>query len=163
MAALMSEVSRRYESTTSFSLAALPFFPLALTCVADVLGCDGQDSCAAAARLNGFDDARAVVLANALAWIQIIMCSWTVFPFIFFALARTERLPQRVRTVAGAVVVLSAYGCWALVSGVGSFSEFPIHPGDRHRRSVGDRLHRVVRGRRLLESLSVPTTALPRI
>ena len=50
------------------------------------------------------------------------MCSWTVFPFIFFALARTERLPQRrVRTAAGAVVVLSAYGCWALVSGVGSF------------------------------------------
>ena len=36
--------------------------------------------------------------------------------------ARTERLPQRVRTVAGAVVVLSAYGCWSLVSGgVGSF------------------------------------------
>ena len=122
MAALMSEVSRRYESTTSFSLAALPFFPLALTCVADVLGCDGQDSCATAARFNGFgDDARAFVLANALAWVQIIMCSWTVFPFIFFALARTERLPQRVRTVAGAVVVLSAYGCWALVSGVGSF------------------------------------------
>lgn len=118
---LLSEVSRRYESTTSFSLAALPFFPLALTCVADVLGCDGQDSCATAARLNGFGDARAFVLANALAWVQIIMCSWTVFPFIFFALARTERLPQRVRTVAGAVVVLSAYGCWALVSGVGSF------------------------------------------
>ena len=40
---------------------------------------------------------------------------------IFFALARTERLPQRVRTFAGAVVVLSAYGCWALVSGVASF------------------------------------------
>ena len=36
-------------------------------------------------------------------------------------IARTERLPQRVRTVAGAVVVLFAYGCWALVSGVGSF------------------------------------------
>ena len=119
---LLSEVSRRYESTTSFSLAALPFFPLALTCVADVLGCDGQDSCATAARLYGFgDDARAFVLANALAWVQIIMCSWTVFPFIFFALARTERLPRRVRTAAGAVVVLSAYGCWALVSGVGSF------------------------------------------
>ena len=48
--------------------------------------------------------------------------AWTVFPFIFFALARTERLPQRrVRTAAGAVVVLSAYGCWALVSGIGSF------------------------------------------
>ena len=26
-----------------------------------------------------------------------------------------------MRTVAGAMVVLSAYGCWALVSGVGSF------------------------------------------
>ena len=35
---------------------------------------------------------------------------------------RGPRPPQRrVRTAAGAVVVLSAYGCWALVSGVGSF------------------------------------------
>ena len=71
-------------------------------------------SCQAAARQNGLgDDAAGYVLALSLTWCYAILWSWSIYPFIFSVLAKTENRWM------GFVSVLFAYGAWGVFNAIG--------------------------------------------
>ena len=59
------------------------------------------------------DDAAGYVLALALTWCYAILWSWSIYPFVFFILAKTESRWM------GFVAVLGAYGAWGFVNAIG--------------------------------------------
>ena len=70
--------------------------------------------CADAALQNDLgDDAAGYVLALALTWGYAILWSWSIYPFVFFILAKTENRWM------GFVSVLFAYGAWGFVNAIG--------------------------------------------
>ena len=107
------EFLARSGSNHTFAQAALPFLPLAWLIPANVLVCSGM-RCADAARQNDLgDDATGYVLALALTWCYAILWSWSIYPFIFSVLAKTEN------RLLGFVAVLFAYGAWGFVNAIG--------------------------------------------
>jgi len=71
-------------------------------------------SCRAAARQNDLgDDAAGYVLALSLTWCYAILWSWSIYPFIFSVLAKTENRWM------GFVSVLFAYGAWGVANAIG--------------------------------------------
>jgi len=80
---------------------------------ANVLVCSGM-SCRDAALQNDLgDDVNGYVLALALTWGYAILWSWSIYPFVFFILAKTESRWM------GFVSVLFAYGAWGFVNAIG--------------------------------------------
>ena len=53
------------------------------------------------------------VLALALTWGYAILWSWSIYPFVFFILTKTENRWM------GFVSVLFAYGAWGVVNAIG--------------------------------------------
>mmetsp|Transcript_20099 Transcript_20099/g.59915 ORF Transcript_20099/g.59915 Transcript_20099/m.59915 type:complete len:505 (+) Transcript_20099:232-1746(+) len=112
---LRDRVRCETEKGTPFTLAALPFLPLCWAAGAEVFVNDGNEV------VNFGRGERIYALATLLMWAHCIVCSWSVFPFIFGTLATTERARRRwVRYVGGALVVLIGYGAWGLASGIGT-------------------------------------------
>ena len=71
-------------------------------------------SCRDAARQNDLgDDAAGYVLALALTWCYAILWSWSIYPFVFFILAKTES------RLLGFGAILGAYGAWGFVNAIG--------------------------------------------
>ena len=71
-------------------------------------------SCRAAARQNDLgDDAAGYVLALALTWGYAILWSWSIYPFIFSVLSKTEN------RFLGFLAVLGAYGAWGVANAIG--------------------------------------------
>ncbi len=107
------EFLQRSGSNHTFAQAALPFLPLAWLIPANVLVCSGM-SCRAAARQNDLgDDAAGYVLALALTWGYAILWSWSIYPFIFSVLSKTEN------RFLGFLAVLGAYGAWGVANAIG--------------------------------------------
>ena len=97
-------------SRMPLSLALLPFLPLYWSSANDIFGCDGA-ACAQNAAVEGFDSAWQLVLAAAGAWAFMLLCaSPFTYPFIFWALERTEQLEGAwARNLAGAAAIFSAF------------------------------------------------------
>ena len=107
------EFLARSGSNHTFAQAALPLLPLAWLIPANVLVCSGM-SCQAAARQNDLgDDAAGYVLALSLTWCYAILWSWSIYPFIFQVLTRTES------RLMGFLAVLGTYGAWGFVNAIG--------------------------------------------
>ena len=107
------EFLARSGANHTFAQAALPFLPLAWLIPANVLVCSGM-SCRDAARQNDLgDDAAGYVLALALTWGYAILWSWSIYPFVFYVLSKTENRWM------GFVSVLFAYGAWGFVNAIG--------------------------------------------
>ena len=70
--------------------------------------------CADAALQNDLgDDVEGYVLALALTWCYAILWSWSIYPFVFYVLSKTENRWM------GFVSVLFAYGAWGFVNAIG--------------------------------------------
>ena len=103
------------------SLALLPFLPLYWSSANDIFGCDGA-ACAQNAADEGFDSGLQLVLAAAGAWAFMLSLTSFTYPFIFWALERTEQLEGAwARNLAGAAAIFFAFFViMGAASGVGA-------------------------------------------
>ena len=109
------------------SLALLPFLPLYWSSANDIFGCDGA-ACAQNAAVEGFDSGLQLVLAAAGAWAFMLSLTSFTYPFIFWALERTEQLEGAwARNLAGAAAIFFAFFViMGAASGVGATCSYQV-------------------------------------